>query len=444
MRRRVLIFLGILFILALSIFLFFMYVRRDRTATTMQDKKVFILKQQNRFTLYRNGQPFLIKGAAGISHLDRLQEAGGNTLRTWDTLHIGAILNDAAAHNIAVIAGLALPHSATQSFYDDTAKVAAQLRAYREVVSKYKSHPALLMWCLGNEVDFPYKLRFKHFYRAYNDLLKMIHEEDPDHPVTTALENFSQRCVFNIKMKIPRLDLISINTFGKLVSLQNELDRFSWLWNGPFLISEWGINGPWESETTAWGSPIENTSGKKAEQYAERFNQSMPVNNPRFLGSCVFLWGQKQEGTHTWFSFFSGDSAASEMVNTMEQLWTGRSPSHHAPAIKYMLLKGKGAKDNILLSPDSIYHAELLMEGPVSDSIHLSWEILAEDWFRKNIMTHNIKKPEDYNNLFLPGKGLTVSFRPPPAEGPYRLFVTVFDKKGYFSTANTPFYVIGK
>lgn len=109
-----------------------------------------------------------------------------------------------------------------------------------------------------------------------------------------------------------------------------------------------------------------------------------------------------------------------------------------------MLLKGKGARDNILLSPDSIYHAELLMEGPVPDSIHLNWEILAEDWFRKNIMTHNIKKPQDYNSLFLPGKGLTVSFRPPSAEGPYRLFVTVFDKEGYFSTANTPFYVIGK
>lgn len=443
MGRRVLIFLGIVFIPALSVFLFFIYVRRDRTATTMQAKKVFILKQHNRYTLYRNGQPFFIKGAAGTSHLRQLQQAGGNTLRTWDTLNIGAILDNAAAHNIAVIAGLALPHSSIRSFYDDTAKVAAQLRAYREVVRKYRSHPALLMWCLGNEVDFPYKLRFKHFYRAFNGLLKMIHEEDPDHPVTTALENFSQRCVVNIRMKIPQLDLISINTFGKLITLKTDLDKFSWFWDGPYLISEWGINGPWEAETTAWGSPIENTSGKKAEQYAERF-RSMPVNDPRFLGDCVFLWGQKQEGTHTWFSFFSGDSAASEPVNTMEQIWTGKPPSHHAPDIKYMLLQGKGAGDNILLNPDSVYQAEVLMEVPAPDSIRLHWEILAEDWFRKNIMEHNKRKPQDYNSLLLPGKGLTVSFRPPPAEGPYRLFVTVFDNKGYFSTTNTPFYVTGK
>ncbi|MGN6291224.1 MAG: glycoside hydrolase family 2 TIM barrel-domain containing protein [Chitinophagaceae bacterium] len=409
----------------------------------MQTKKVFILKQDKHYTLYRDGQPFSIKGAAGISHLSQLQQAGGNTLRTWDTLNIGAILNDAAAHNIAVIAGLALPHSTTQSFYEDTAQVAAQLRAYREVVRKYKSHPALLMWCLGNEIDFPYKPRFKRFYKTFTDLVKMIHEEDPDHPVTTALESFSRRCVYNIRLKIPQLDFISINTFGKLSSLQDDLDRFSWFWNGPYLISEWGINGPWEAEKTAWGSPIENTSGKKAEHYAERYKY-IPVNDPRFLGACVFFWGQKQEGTPTWFSLFSGDSAASESVNTITQIWTGKRPPTHAPRVKYMLLEGKGARDNILLNPDSMYHAELLMEEPPGDSIRVRWEILEEDWFRKSIIEPSIKKTRNYNNLLLPGKGLTVSFRTPPAEGPYRLFVTVFDKKGYFSTANTPFYVTGK
>ncbi len=443
MRRSVLFFLGTLFVLAFSVFLFFMYVRRDRTATTMQDKKVFILKQDKYYTLYRNGQPFIIKGAAGTSHLRELQEAGGNTLRTWDTLNMAALLNDAAAHNIAVVAGLSLPHSSIWSFYNDTAKVAAQLRAYREVVRKYKSHPALLMWCLGNEVDFPYRPRYKRFYKAFNDLVKMIHEEDPDHPVTTALEGFSRRCVYNIKIKVPQLDLISINVFGRLWSLQDDLNRFSWFWNGPFLVSEWGINGLWESEKTAWGSPIENTSNKKAEHYAERYKY-MPVNDPRFLGAFVFFWGQKQEGTPTWFSLFSGDSAVSETVNVMKQIWTGESPTSHAPRIKYMLLEGKGAKDNILLNPDSIYHAELLMEGPAPDSIRLNWEMMAEDWFQKTRLELNVKKPQDYNNLLSPDKGLTVSFRTPPAEGPYRLFVTVFDKKGYFSTANTPFYVTGK
>ena len=272
----------------------------------------------------------------------------------------------------------------------------------------------------------------------------MIHQEDPDHPVTTALINLDSRCIYNIKIKIPDLDLIAINTFGTLSSLQKELDALSWFWKGPFLISEWGINGPWESEATAWGAPIESTSIKKAEQYLERSRQ-LPVNSPRFLGACSFYWGYKQEGTHTWYSFFSPDGRASEMVNTMQYLWTGKQPSHRSPDIKYMLVDGKGASDNILLKPDRIYSAELLMNGPAGgDSVTLVWELLAEDWFRKNPRDANLIKPVNIDSLLLSPSNWKVNFRTPSKEGPYRIFVTIYDQKGYFSTANTPFYVVEK
>ena len=431
-------------LILLSACLLFYHISRDRAATAMQAKKVFILRQGDRFSLIRNGQPFFVKGAAGGSNLAELKKAGGNTLRTWDTTNLRQLLDEASANNIAIIAGLSLPFSFTPSFYNDPVKLEAQFNAYREIVRTYRSHPALLMWGLGNEVDFPYSYRFRHFYRAYNELLAMIHKEDPDHPVSTALINLEQRNIFNIKLKVPNLDLITINSFGKLSEAREDLERLSWFWKGPFMITEWGINGPWETESTAWGAPIEPSSTKKAEQYLERSGY-LPVDNPRFLGACCFYWGQKQEVTHTWFSFFSENGKSSEVVNIMNSLWTGQQTADHAPAIRYMLVEGKGARDNILLKPDSLYTAELLMDSSaVNAPTELVWELLKEDWFRKNPRDLNFIKPSSFDSLLEPCPGNRVRFRTPATEGPYRIFVTVYDNKGYFSTTNTPFYVVQK
>jgi len=176
MARYLRFFFGISLLLILVLFCLFLYFRRDRTATTMQSKTVFVLHTKDHFTLYRNGQPFFIKGAAGSGNLAELRLAGGNTLRTWDTTNIRHVLDEAETNGIAVIVGLSLPVSLHQSFYRDTAQVGEQFRAYQHIVKQYSSHPALLMWCLGNEIDFPYRPGFRSFYKAYNDLLKMIHQ----------------------------------------------------------------------------------------------------------------------------------------------------------------------------------------------------------------------------------------------------------------------------
>lgn len=44
--------------------------------------KVYISKQGGQYLLYREGQPFTIKGAAGFENLRELHAVGGNTIRT--------------------------------------------------------------------------------------------------------------------------------------------------------------------------------------------------------------------------------------------------------------------------------------------------------------------------------------------------------------------------
>lgn len=405
-------------------------------------RKVYIGESDGRYTIFRDGQPFIVKGAAGNGRLEALKAAGGNTIRTWDTVGLRKLLDEAEKAGIAVICGLPLPVSGHLDIYRDTAAVSAMCQSFGQVVERYKHHPALLMWCLGNEVDFPYSPRFRPFYKAYNRLLGMIHMRDPDHPVTTALINFNRRNIYNLRWKVPDLDLISLNIFGEIQDLRSNLEKFSWFWDGPFLITEWGINGPWESETTAWGAPIENTSNKKAEQYLQRYADYMPVNDPRFLGACVFFWGQKQEVTHTWFNMFTPAGSVSPAAQTMQYIWTGNWPTHRAPAIKYMLLDEKGARDNILLSPGTEHTAALLLEDIGTDALRIEWEVLPEDWYIRYRSYVNPLKPPVLDSLLLSQEGAVARFRTPVKEGPYRLFVTVYDAFGNFASANTPFYVI--
>lgn len=208
------------------------------------------------------------------------------------------------------------------------------------------------------------------------------------------------------------------------------------------MITEWGIEGPWTSDQqNAWGSYVENTSSKKAEQYLEIYQKYMPVSDTRFLGSMVFYWGQKQEFTPTWFSFFDELGRKTEVVNVLHYLWTGQQVQLHAPQINYTLLNGKGGRDNIFLKPGAIAGGEVFLAQADSSDLSYRWELLKEDWHKPNGIFSE-KKPERLEGLILENGQPKVKFKVPEQEGPYRLFLYMYNQHGYFATANTPFYVI--
>lgn len=401
---------------------------------------VVIKENKGKYTLYRNGKPYFIKGAAGSTNFGALKDAGGNTMRTWDTAHLSRVLDSAEANHLTVIVGLPIANSNYFALYNDTAKIARQFNDFRRVVNRFKTHPAVLMWCVGNELDFPYKLTYNSFYKAFNQLTDMIHKDDPDHPVTTTLLNFNEKYIFNIKFRCD-IDLISFNIFSKIDGLREDLKRISLFWGGPYMLSEWAINGPWEgTPQTAWGAYIEENSNNKAEVYLTRYKKFVPLEDSRLLGSFVFYWGNKQESTSTWFSMFDENGMKSEAVEVMKCLWTGRPYEGTFPQINYMLLDKKGAEDNILLSPGLQSLAELKMLD--NNKIKaVKWEIFEEDWFKKNNI-QNSKKLKPIEGLVKDGGFLKTNFISPAKEGPYRIFATVYDYNGHFSTCNIPFYVV--
>jgi len=416
---------------------------------SVSEPKVSIKKENGKFSLYRNGEPFYIKGAAGDTHLDELSRAGGNAIRIWDTIHVDSILKKANENGIAVIVGLPIPESNAMFYYNDTAKVAKQFRDLKKLVNKHKNDPAVLMWCVGNELTFPFKPSYNNFYKAFNNIVDMIHEDDPDHPVTTTMVNFQRKEVFNMKVRT-NVDLISFNIFGRINSLHSDLKNFAWFWDGAYLITEWGVDGPWEGTTqTAWSAYIEPSSTQKAATILFRHKEQMPLNDPRSVGSFIFFWGQKQETTHTWYSLFDDQGNETEAVEIVSSTFTGKEPLYKGPKIKTMHLEGKEAKDNILLRSAATVNAEVFMEtnekvgqsGIQSTVQSIKWEIYPEDWFKRDNI-NNIRRPKPVEGFILKSTGFKLSFVAPEKEGPYRLFATIYDDDGHIATSNTPFYVL--
>jgi len=77
-----------------------------------------------------------------------LQAAGANSIRT----HAG-MLDEAQRHGLTALVGLPLGNPRQGFDYADTNKVEAQSERARELVRKYRHHPALLFWNLGNEPE---------------------------------------------------------------------------------------------------------------------------------------------------------------------------------------------------------------------------------------------------------------------------------------------------
>jgi hypothetical protein len=423
--------------------LFYAFNKGPKNHYSKTGKSVSIEHQNGRFNFYKNGNPFIVKGGAGFTHIEELVNAGGNTIICWDTSRLENTFKEAAKNNVAVIIGLDIPGGNNLDFYNKDSNTNLLQARYKQIVSRYKDQSALLAWCLGNEIDMPLTFTTVPFYKTYNRLLETIHQIDPDHPVSTSTINVAKRCIFNICWRIPALDFICINTYNRIKSIETDLGLIKWIWNGPYLIGEWSPNGGWEAPLTTWQAPIENTSTKKAEQYAEFYTKYMPRNDPRFLGSMVFYWGNRQEYTHTWYSIFNEDGTPTETLEVLNDCWKDTVTKHQAPRLQYMLVDKLSRGDNIIIAAGTQHQATVFFDKPTAtDTLVYQWQIVKEGWQQWGHTWDNFKKPAVQTGLMTDSSHSQINFKAPAGEGPYRIFVTIKNPAGFCATANIPFYVV--
>jgi len=406
--------------------------------------RVTIDKTNDRFVLLVNDQPFYINGAGlEFGSIEALARHKGNSFRTWRTENgqrtALEILDEAHKHGIMVTMGIEIARERHGFDYNDQEAVAAQLERVKQEVLALKDHPALLIWAIGNELNLRYTN--PKVWNAVNEISKMIHQLDPNHPTTTTLAGISRREVQEIKQRAPDLDILSFQVYGKIEQLPKQVRDYGW--EGPYMVTEWGATGHWEVPRTSWGVPIEENSSVKAKNYLKRYQNSIQKDTTQCIGSYVFLWGQKQERTPTWYGVFTEDGSATEAVDVMEFLWTGNWPINRSPIIESFLLNNKDAYSNIKLASNQPYQAEVKSSDPDGDKLTYSFEILHESTDLKDGGDlENRPETAHWNRKEL--KEGMIEFSVPDTKGAYRIFVYVHDGNEHVATANIPFFIDNK
>ncbi len=404
------------------------------TNTFAQTKAV---KTQMGFQLFRNGKPYYVKGLGGEVNFDKMVEVGANSLRTWGIDDAQKVLDEAHKRGLTVMLGLWLQHERHGFDYDNSDKVLTQLNHFKSIVDKFKNHPALLLWGVGNELDLNYTN--PNCWNAVQEIAKYIHQVDPNHPTSTVTAGLDSLEVAHIVDRCPDIDIYCINTYGDIANVPDNVSKFGW--KGPYMITEWGPNGYWESPKTTWGVSLEQTSTEKRNVYFDRYKKYIEPNKNYCLGSYAFLWGAKQEYTETWFGLFSKENKMTEPIDAIQEVFTEKEIWNPAPTIKSFSLNNKKATDNITLKSDSKNDAYFEVDLPKNmGNAKYKWRIIQESTDKKSGGDREDEATE-IGGLIRNGKSNKITFLAPSTVGHYRLFVSVLynDKLAY---ANIPFKVI--
>lgn len=262
-----------------------------------------------------NGQPFFIKGvgynpipigrsyAYGFSG-DReiysrdfplIRAMGANTIRTWSKVTSTDFL-DAAYNNgenpIYVIMGFPVdPTKVSNATYRE-----AVIGDFREYVRRFKDHPAVLMWCVGNEVEFEIQKtwpgdsgKLRDWYSLLNELARAAYEVEGDsyHPVMT-----SSCEIYFIGDPATGSDdssLRFVDAWGATIfrgrSFEGAFDQFRERSSKPLVVTEFGIDA---FDTNAGAEDEVAQAEYASDLLDELFNAG-----GRILGGCYFEWSDE-------------------------------------------------------------------------------------------------------------------------------------------------------
>ena len=394
-----------------------------------------ITNASGNFELQRNGVPYYIKGAGAKDHFDLLVKSGANSIRVWSTNN-KALLDSAYQHGLTVTLGLYVRPERSGMDYNNEYAVKGQIEQLKNEVLKYKDHPALLVWGIGNEVD----LRYSNFkvWETIEILAKYIKEVDPNHPTMTVTAGIDPSKAFYIKKYCPSVDILGLNVYGSIENAGANLRKFNW--DKPYIVSEWGVNGPFEAKKTSWKAKIEPPNGLKADQRLRRYKDLIEKDIERCLGSYCFLWGQKQESTATWHGMFLSNGKPTEAVDVMQFCWTGEWPQSRAPSIKDISLENIGWRKDHILAPS--VRATLNVKYLKYNNKKVIVEyVLYPEAFSNKIGGDIQKSPDPIKFDVVYQSDNELTFISPKKKGAYRLFAYVKNEKGQSSVANIPFLV---
>jgi len=386
--------------------------------------------------LLRGGEPYFIRGAGGKGSLKQLAAAGANSVRTWGTDDIDELLDEAHALGLSVTVGLWLGHERHGFDYSDKTQVREQFERAREAVLRYRDHPAVLLWGIGNEMEGYEAGDSPAIWSAVNDIAAMIKQVDPAHPTMTVTAEIGGGRVASVEKLCPAVDIHGINAYGGAPSLPERYRKAGG--TKPYVLTEFGQAGAWETGKTDWGAPFEQTSTEKSATYRRVYESAVTGAPGLALGSYVFNWGFKMEATATWFGMFLDDGSRLATVDTMTELWSGTPPANLSPTVQPLVLDGDGQ-----VNPGAEVRVAAVTADPEGGPLRARWALRRES---NEYATGGDYRPmlPDIEGAILKGGTEGARVRMPREPGAYRLFLYAYDDHGNAATANVPLRVKGE
>jgi hypothetical protein len=383
------------------------------------------------FQVLRDGKPFYINGVGGSGPRALLASCGANALRTWgagpDTQ---GILDDAQRLGLTVTVGLWLNPADRGMRYGDPAAVAAEVEKARKIFLQYKDHPALLSWGIGNEMEGFGAGDDPNVWKCVQAIAKVAHDVDPNHPTMTVVAEMGGKRAACVEQYCPDIDIIGINSYAGGTSIGERYRKAGG--TKPYAITEYGPPGVWEIGRNEFGAAEEWPSTEKANFYRNVYLANKA--DKTCVGGYAFTWGYKREATATWFGLLLPDDTKLAGVDALTELWTGKPPANHCPALK-----------PLVLDRNKVYGGETVKvtvdaSDVDGDAFTAKWLLAMEpSVYTTGGATFGATKefPEAFAKSSTTGAELTM----PEMPGFYRVFVYLHDGKGGSAVANRPILV---
>jgi hypothetical protein len=399
-----------------------------------------VREESGKWLLIVDGKPFDVKGVGvawnfgldGTDYLSLAREIGANTVRTWGIDQGTQQYLDAAdSCGLKVDAGIWLPHCNWQkkekvfSYVRDTDKLEKLEKETIDYVKRFKGHPAVILWNLGNETlcftnEEEERVAFCIFLEK---LAREVKAVDADHPVLYTChsgEEFSY-----LKKHVPSLDIIGVNTYGGVDYIHS-----AWLeekMNKPYIITEAGPLGPWDRQKDKFGKAIDEADYEKSFHY-----QYLLEEIRRFSGWClggfVFQLGDTTQENLTWWNLTVGPYKR-ESFYIVKKIYTGHDGESLAPVCTAVEL------DKDVVRPGEKITAKITARR--RGGSELSYDIMVGTC-KENVLLHYANEKVPVKVL---SRGESTEFLAPEKPDLYKLHALVFDGKGNVATLCITFKV---
>ncbi len=306
-----------------------------------------ISKTGKEWNLLVDGEPYEVKGitfgpdgdAVNYGRYFRdLSYLGANTIRLWATNEgTQTLLDSAHAYGFKVMVGIWMRHGRPGmedddqfNYLEDDAGKEAMVANAIEVVSKLKDHPAVLTWGIGNEVYL--NTATDQEKEAYSKLLEKIcsriKEIDPGHPITSV-----EAWTFGLdwwQQYVPSLDIYGINCYGAGANFISEEFAKKGI-DKPYLITEYGVMGEWDSQKDANGVVIEPSDEQKYDEITRGYAEWI-VTKPANLGAFFFHYSDGTNHIASWLLTHVNGLRRPQYWG-FRKAYTGQDPENHPPRI---------------------------------------------------------------------------------------------------------------